>query len=239
MNNEIALLKNRFLQLQAKREVLQENLTNFKIECKELEKQIIYLEHAQAIVQAVAQATQKQLEIQLSDIVSLALESVFDDPYKLKIDFVIRRGKTEADIWFERDGELLDPLQATGGGVVDLACFALRIAMWSLSSNKVKNTLILDEPFKMLSVNLLPKAGMVIKEISQKLNLQFIIVTHSDLLAEAADKTFEIKNGGVSIDQQGNLYNTRIRNITENEIRAMTEKEREEIKEIREKIRKD
>jgi|TARA_Y100000310_G_C20627424_1_gene786734 DNA repair exonuclease SbcCD ATPase subunit len=52
---------------------------------------------------------------------------------------------------------------------------------------------LLDEPFKFLSKNLLPRASELLKELSEKLDLQFIMVTHLDELTDCADKTFDVK----------------------------------------------
>jgi DNA repair exonuclease SbcCD ATPase subunit len=167
-------------------ESLQENTTSLKKEIKRSEK-------AQAIIQKVAQDTQSQLEYHISDIVTMALDTIFDEPYKFKVNFVLKRNKTECELMFERDGEEIDPLPSSGGGVIDVASFALRIALWTLQNPKSRNTIILDEPFKFLSKDLLPRACELLQELRSKLNLQFIIVTHLDELAECADKTFEVR----------------------------------------------
>lgn len=147
---------------------------------------------AQAILQKVAQLTQQELEYHISEIVSLALKSIFSDPYEFQLDFVQRRNKTEADIWFSRDDERIHPLTASGGGAVDVAAFALRIALWRLRTPRTRNTLVLDEPFRFLSADLLPKASELLKGLSDKLGLQIIMITHSEELTDAADRTFKV-----------------------------------------------
>ena len=158
-------------------------------------------EQAQAIIQLVAQKTQGELEYRLSEIVSLALAAVFEDPYKLKVNFVIQRGKTECVLLFEKNGETFDPLSSTGGGAVDIAAMALRVAIWSLTQPKTRNVLILDEPFRFLSKEYQIKASLMLKELSEKLSLQIIMVSHSESLIDGADKVFRvsIKKGKSSI----------------------------------------
>jgi DNA repair exonuclease SbcCD ATPase subunit len=120
------------------------------------------------------------------------MEAVFDNPYELKVDFVQRRNKTECDLLFVRDGQTLDPLSASGGGTVDVAAFALRIASWSMARPRSRNVIILDEPLRFLSADCQERASKMIKEISDKLGIQFLIVTHESILANYADKTFEV-----------------------------------------------
>lgn len=156
----------------------------------EKKRRAINLEEARLIIQTVGQKTQQELEFQISEIVSMALAAVFDDPYKFKIEFVLRRGKTEADLYFMKDGNRYFPLDDNGGGAVDVASFALRIALWGLKKNR--NVIFFDEPFKFLSKKYQIRAGEMIKLISKKLNLQIIFITHINELIEASDKVFRI-----------------------------------------------
>ena len=150
-------------------------------------------EQAREIIREVGIKTQNQLSFHISDITSLALEAVFPNPYKLIVEFVQRRNKTECDLYFDRDGNPVDPLDASGGGAVDVAAFALRIASWSMQRPKSQPIIILDEPLRFLSTDYQEQASLMIKEVSQKLGLQFIIITHESVLAAHADKVFETK----------------------------------------------
>lgn len=165
---------------------------NMKSAISALEKEIRYSEKACLIIQTVAKQTQQELEYHISDIVSMALDTIFDKPYKFRINFVIKRNKTECELMFERGGEEFDPMEDSGGGVVDIAAFALRISLWTLQQPRSRNSIILDEPFRFVSKNLIPRAALLLKELSRKLNLQFIIITHINELTEEADRVFQV-----------------------------------------------
>lgn len=147
---------------------------------------------AQAIIQLVGQSTQKKLEDHISSLVTTALAAVFDDPYEFQVEFVLKRNKTECDLWFVRRGEKINPIDASGGGAVDVAALALRIALWTLGKEPSRNTLVLDEPMKHLSKDMHARASAMIQHLAQQLNLQIIMVTHSSELVECADKVFEV-----------------------------------------------
>jgi ABC-type uncharacterized transport system YnjBCD ATPase subunit len=149
-------------------------------------------EQAREVIRTVGMDTQNQLSYNISDITSLALDSVFPDPYTLTCSFVQRRNKTECDLTFVRDGNEIDPLTASGVGAVDVASFALRIASWSMARPRTRNVIILDEPFRFLSENYQDQASAMVKEISKKLGIQFIIVTHNETLTSYADKVFKV-----------------------------------------------
>jgi len=189
---EITLLRNKLEQQKGAKTQIENSLSVLQIELKEKKRSLIRHEQAREIVREVGLKTQQQLQFHIEDVVSMALDAVFPDPYKFTIDFVQRRNKTECDLYFVRDGNKVDPLTASGVGAVDVAAFALRIASWSMMQPRTRNTIILDEPFRFLSENYQEQASIMLKEISQKLGIQFILVTHEQTLTEAADKVFEV-----------------------------------------------
>lgn len=153
------------------------NIHKSKLAVRESERNLRIHEQAREVIQKVGLETQQQLEYQISEITSLALEAVFDNPYKLIVQFVQRRNKTECDLFFERKDSRIDPLSASGGGAVDVAAFALRIASWSMQNPKSRNVIALDEPFKHLRGEKENQRVLeMIKEISTKLNLQIIMI---------------------------------------------------------------
>jgi ABC-type sugar transport system ATPase subunit len=133
---------------------------------------------ARDIVQETAQKIQQTAHNCIASIVSRCLEAVFEDPYEFQIRFEKKRGKTEAVIAFIRDGEDIDPLTASGGGVIDVASFALRVAAIVMHMPQLRRLIVLDEPFKFVSADLRLKVKTMIELLSNELDIQFIIVTH-------------------------------------------------------------
>lgn len=160
-------------------------------------------EEAQMIIKAVALQTQQELQHHISAITTMALDTVFPDPYEFVVDFVEKAGKTEAEAFFLKDGERIDPMTGSGGGAIDVAAFSLRVSMWRLAPTR--NVIVLDEPFRFLSRDLQPRAAEMMKEISKKMKLQIIMVTHNEDLLEAADKIFIVdqKRGKSFVKVQG------------------------------------
>jgi len=137
---------------------------------------------AQKIAQEVSQQVQQQAHKRIADVVSRCLEVVFDEPYAFKINFEQKRGRTEASLSFERDGNDVDPMTASGGGVIDVASFALRLACLMLSRPPVNKILILDEPFKFVSAEYRDRIHTLLETLAKEMSVQFIIVTHIDEL---------------------------------------------------------
>ena len=154
----------------------------------------LVLERAKLVIQNAAQKTQQQLEYRIGELVSLALAHIFPDPYALVLRFDCKRGRTEANFIF-RDafGNETEPMEASGGGVWDVASLALRIALWSLRKPKGRATIVLDEPFKFLQGQTnQDRVSSMVKDMSTRLKLQFIIVTSHNWDVSKADRIFRV-----------------------------------------------
>jgi DNA repair exonuclease SbcCD ATPase subunit len=182
--------RNLLEQKKGKKNQIENQIQTNKINIKQFKLDYEQSLEAQKILQIVAKQTQDQIIFHISDIITLALNSIFDEPYQFKLDFVEKRGKTEAEIYFLKDDKKIDPMTESGGGVVDVASIALRIALWSLSNRS--NTIILDEPGKFISKNYINRVSEMLKMLSEKLKIQLIVVTHIPELKEKADKIFNI-----------------------------------------------
>lgn len=139
-------------------------------------------EEAQGIVQAVAETIQEEAHDRIAGVVSMCLDTVFEDPYEFRINFERARGRTEARMVFVREGQELSPMEASGGGVVDVASFALRLSCLMLARPAVRRCVVLDEPFKFVSVDRRPHVRHMLEKLSLDLGVQFIMVTHIDEL---------------------------------------------------------
>jgi hypothetical protein len=190
--SNIQLLRNKLEQQKGQFQQIQLSLSILQSELESAKTSLHRHEEAREIIRKVGAETQSQISFHIKDIVSMALDSVFDSPYTFGIDFVQRRQRTECDLYFERDGNRIDPLTASGVGAVDVASFALRIASWSMARPRTRNVIILDEPFRFLSENYQEQASLMLKEISQRLGIQFLIISHNETLASGADKTFNV-----------------------------------------------
>lgn len=135
------------------------------------------LDEAQALAQHVAQQVQSQAFSKISSLVTRCLE-VFAEPYTFSIKLERKRGKVEAYLLFLKDGMEVDPLTAAGGGCVDVAAFALRLACLCLKRPAARKLLVLDEPFKNPSEEYMPRIRALLEILSRELKVQILLVTH-------------------------------------------------------------
>lgn len=133
--------------------------------------------------QEIAEQLQGKAHAQIAAVVNRCLQAVFDEPYEFKIEFIKRRNKTEAELMFYRGEHPVRPLTESGGGVADIASFALRVAALSLARPRARRVLIMDEPFRFVSATLRPRLRAMMESLSEDMGFQFIQVTHIPELA--------------------------------------------------------
>jgi DNA repair exonuclease SbcCD ATPase subunit len=185
--------RGRFQQLQSDKKETELNISDLEEERNKIEK-------SRNIINIVAKQTQEQFSLKISDLVSSALESVFDNPYTFHAEFINRRNRTECDLYFIRDGYKRSPMDASGGGVVNVASSALRIGLLMLS--RYRKVLILDEPTKDLhSKKLKKRMSNFLKEVTKKAGIQLLVFSGDEdaELISGADKVFMItQEDGIS-----------------------------------------
>ena len=155
---------------------------------------------ASNVVNSVAAIAQRSAKAFIEEVVSLSMNTVYDDEYKFELVFDTNRGQTTIrPTYIDKDGNQFEDLKNdAGGGLADIISFGMRVALWAMKKPRSDSVFILDEPGKALG-DLLPKFAEVLKELSEKLNIQFIVITHDKVLADLADKSYRIiKEDGIS-----------------------------------------
>lgn len=190
-------LRKRIDEASAVRNDLKKRIELHEKKLKTFKRSEMDAQQAQFILQRVAKETQEQLEYRVSELVSLSLAAVFPNPYTMQLKYEIKRNKTEAQLLFARGKQIIDPMESAGHGPVDVSEFALRCSLWSLQSGSIDNVLVLDEPFRHINDEtrrLHRNAVLMVKEISTKLGLQFIIVSQIPEFRDIADTIFKVSN---------------------------------------------
>lgn len=182
--------------------ILQQDLVERHIKSSQaVKEQQLFLDDLEAAAEAIkniAKTTQEQVRYKISEASTLMLQSVFDEPPEVFVEFEIKRNQTECVILFKKGGELYSPLEEDGFGKCDVAGLGLRIAIWSLPSRRSRKIMILDEPFghlKGFEANVL--AIQALKKMSEQLNLQIIMIsderTSFEEIERGADRIFKVE----------------------------------------------
>jgi hypothetical protein len=143
------------------------------------------VKEAVAIAQEAAEAVQRAAHGRIAHVVTRCLKAVFPDSgLEFQIDFRQTRGKTEAQLCFIKDGNLIDdPTEEVGGGTIDVAAFALRLACLMISTPRKRRFLCLDECWKGIhGKENRERAAELMLTISEEMEVQVLLMTGLDWL---------------------------------------------------------
>jgi DNA repair exonuclease SbcCD ATPase subunit len=195
-------LKKTIDELLVERELLRKQSSEIDDQVASLNEELEDLTTAKQVLSDAVRITQQQMSKYIESLVTLAIRSVFtDSDYKFVVDYKTRKdGRVEVSLLVkEGEQEPFHPEDEEGGGIVDIISFALRVVMWSIQAKRSRNVLILDEPFRFTG-EYTELAGKMLKEVSQKLGIQVVMITHSRELMGIADRVWEVtKEQGRSV----------------------------------------
>lgn len=156
-----------------------------------LEVGVLAVELLDFVQQAVRQTMQKSFE----EVITLALQHIFGEGYRFEIAFDRRGNLSVADFNIKSPNLSIpaDPLDSSGGGVIDVVGFALRVALLELHVPKIEGPIILDESFKHLSSMHLYNCANFLGQVSAKINRQIILVSHRDEFVELANSKIKVE----------------------------------------------
>lgn len=115
----------------------------------------------------------------VSDLVTNGLQHViFDQDLQFKIKQELKFNRLSMNFLIEENGIEGDPIDSFGGGAVLIASFILRLAV--MARLKMANLLLLDESMFAVANKYVPFAAEFMKQISEKVGVHILMVTHND-----------------------------------------------------------
>ena len=199
MDSSVQECVDRFQEVKVKQNLLSSSLKDKEKSIKERNNQVENFIKARWVLSEVAKLTQERFKEKVEGLVSMAVQSVFDRPFNFELIFEQKRNKMECRFVISETvkGEKVEYdsiADDMGGGLVDIIGFALRIVLWSLEKPRSRSFMVLDEPFRFVGSALIEKAGIMLREISKRLGIQFIVVTHESELAEVGDRSWLVEH---------------------------------------------
>ena len=146
---------------------------------KEAKTKLHDVQKVQQVAQVVAQQVQQSAHKQIASVVATCLKAVFGGAYNYRIDFVRKRGRTEAKLVLVKNGhDVEDPIEQDSGGVLDASGLAQLVSCLRLHKPGIRQILLLDEPFKNLhSKKYRKRVREFIEKLSRDFKIQIILVT--------------------------------------------------------------
>ena len=152
------------------------------------------------VLRIVGELLHERIRQRVETLVTMAQRSVFGPDYRFWIDMDHKRGQAVAtpmiEFTFRGNPVSLPVIDAKGGGIVAVTAFVLQLVVLVLKRPKLAKVMVLDEKFKHVSREYLPKVATLVKKLSDMIGMQFIQVTHKTEFVDAADKVFDVSKTG-------------------------------------------
>jgi DNA repair exonuclease SbcCD ATPase subunit len=184
-------------------EALESQVKTLKSDIDDLKGTEEVLEHTAEMIKIIFEAVKKRSISGLENLVTHALNSIWEHDYEFKIT-THERGKTSTNRFtLYKDGNESDIVEGHGGGIVNIVAFILRLIFTLKTSPELRPVLILDEPFAFVSEGYHESIGELLLELIDKLDITVIMVTHQPILKRYASKTYELveTKKGISVKE--------------------------------------
>ncbi len=156
---------------------------------------------ASLFLQSLSENSRIQILEKISGIVTDALQTVKDRNLEFKMNLIVKANQPtlEMGILDKRSGQVYDVLTSFGGGICDIVSLALRVALLVKWQPSLSRVLVLDEACKHVAQKDQELLAVFVRKLSEALHCQFIWISHSEILQQAAHKIFEVtQQNGIS-----------------------------------------
>ena len=177
---------------------LEEKKNKIQNDIDEINKETGSLLELKDFLMTVSANYRDQLCNLFTSLVTEALTSIFEKDIKFNIKLYSYRYEPAIDVSVIENDLEVDPQKSCGGGLNDIISFVVKIIFIYLK--KSSKIIILDEPLKFLSRDYIEQSSNFIHEISKRMDIQIILVSHKTDLEISCDKLITIeKNENRSI----------------------------------------
>jgi DNA repair ATPase RecN len=152
------------------------------------------LTKASLFLQTLSDQTRQQIVDKISSIVTDALQKVKDPNLEFKMLLSTDRNQVDVDfvVLDKTTKHEYDIINSCGGSIADIISFPLRVSLLLKWEPTLSRVLILDEAAKFVSVVDQEPLGDFVRQVSERLSVQTIFVTHSPVVAGKAHRTFDV-----------------------------------------------
>ena len=196
-------LKSLYNQKVGKLQALEQQLANCNARLSTLSADEDTVSKASLFLQSLSDTARIQVIEKISGLVTEVLQAVKDPNLEFKMVLGNERGQPDLKFFVldKLTGTEFSALDSMGGGICDIIAFTLRLALLTKWQPSLAKIIIADESFKHVSVKDQEPLAEFIKLLCDKLNLQMILITHSNVISTVASKTFEVTKGSNGISK--------------------------------------
>lgn len=177
-------------------------------EVARLRAQAELLDKVATLLTTIGEERQESARRQVEELVTRALQVIFDSRLSFHMIQQVRANRTEVDfvIRSEYGGQVVETpvMDARGGGMAAVVGFVLRLVVLLLTPG-TRRFIALDESFAHVSASYEPRVAEFLREVADKAGVQILLITHSDAYSDLADARYRLSLGadGTTVVEEG------------------------------------
>lgn len=183
--------------LTSQQKAVELQLTGARTTMQTLETEKAHLVKCIAVTDKVIEQVAANGVGRVEQVVTQGLQLVFGPAIACVLEKrVMAKGTTYAvkiKVETENGSVVDDPMEAFGGGPVNMIAFLMRMLM--IHRFKLAKFMVLDESFNNVSAKYLPEVSALLRSMTDEHGYDILAITHQPALASAADRTYLV--GGV------------------------------------------
>lgn len=154
-------------------------------------------------VNGLATTRRSSIKIKIESILSEAVCMIYGANHRVELAYSTKNNRSHMDIELVKNtpyGEFKRTMEGFGGGVSDCISVPLRLLVL-LGSRQTDKVCVLDEAYKHVDPERIENVAQFVQNISKKLGIQLILLSHHDIMQRYADVVYQIQdnNGKSSI----------------------------------------
>ncbi len=186
-------------------EILKKQVSEIEEEMSQNVRKYGCVKDALKIIEGIALERRNKLKDGICNVVTETIKTLYGDEYRFDMSYEEKnnRSSLEMSVIREYEGnEVKRQMEGFGGGVADSVSVPLK--MMVLKGSETGDILILDEAFKHADSDVVERVGEFLKEISNRLGIQVILITHHESILQYAEKGFHLVNntGEVKVEKK-------------------------------------
>jgi len=184
IRNKIKILEENYKAEVVLKDMYIRNLKTKQDEYSNIKKKIELLDKSVIILKKFNSTIGKEIIQKFEELITKGIREIFEKDYKFIIDLDFNNSvapTAEFLIKIPDKDKIINISKGEGGGIRDFVSVLIRILYLILEPTKPAKILFLDENLKHLDRIRAIKAIKFIKELSEKLNIQIIFITHLDV----------------------------------------------------------
>lgn len=159
---------------------------------EETEACLLQLQQVIDVLSRVAELSRRDTIDKIEQLISFALQNIFREAdYKFFIKSTEQKNGVIFSFLLQEAGLPPYPIhEAVGGGVGNVISTFLAIIVSVLQNPKGRRFFVLDERFKHVSSDNQERIAETLRFFSERLNCQFLIISHNKEIIKAGDKIY-------------------------------------------------